>query len=67
MSTVRARGRAATRYNAQRLSDFHKLIPHGKGSRGTTIASDTDRGQVWAVEVGSTVPGSGEYLSVFAR
>ena len=41
-SAVRARGRAATSYNWQRLRDFHKLIRQRKGSRGTTIPSDTD-------------------------
>jgi hypothetical protein len=66
-SAVRARGRAATSYNWQRLRDFHKLIRQRKGSRGTTFPSDTDRVQVWAVEVGGTVRGSGEYVSVFAK
>ena len=41
-STAWACGRAATRYNGQRLGDFHKLIRQRKWSRGTTIPSDTD-------------------------
>ena len=54
-SGVRARGRAATRYNWQWLRNFHKLIRQRKWSRGTTLPNDTDSAQVWAVEVGATV------------
>ena len=61
-SAVRARGRAATSCNWQRLRDFYKLIRHRKGSRGTTHPSDADRVQVWAVEVGATMRGSGQYV-----
>ena len=66
-SAVRARGRAAASYNWQRLRDFHKWIRQRKGSRGTTLPSGTDRVQVWAVEVGATVRGSGEYVSVLEK
>ena len=54
-SAVRACGRAATSYKWQRLRDFHKLIRQRQWSGGTTLPSDTERVQVWAVEVGATV------------
>ena len=43
---------SASSYNWPRLRDFHKLIRQRKGWRGTTIPSNTDKGQVWAAEVG---------------
>ena len=66
-SAVRALGRAATSYICKRVKDFHKLIRQRKGSCGTTLPSGADRGRVWAVEVGATVRGSGEYVSAFAK
>ena len=66
-AAVRASGRAATSYNWRRLKDFRKLIRQGIRSRGTTLASDTDRGQAWAVEIGATVRGSSDYVGVYAN
>jgi hypothetical protein len=63
-SALRARSRAATSYNCRRLKDFHKWTRPRKGLRGTTPLSDTDRVQVWAVEVGATTGGSGGFLNV---
>jgi hypothetical protein len=63
---VRVRRRPATSYNWLHLKDFHKWIRQRRGSRGTTLPTDTDSAHVWAVEIGVILRGSGEFVSVFA-